>query len=157
MTWMKFLATLLWPFVKEMVLNGKTIVEAFKENKRRVFFAFFVMGCFLANMVLVSRIVAISREHVVLQEKYSALFEASKQNPKHSGLEVKQNKEPPKIAAIAVPSEVDVPDNTPVKPKPSKTSGKKSQQHAADDERFDRLQATFDRIREREQKGGEVQ
>ncbi len=160
MAWINFLLKALWPYVRTMVLKGQTFKEALKNDKKSLFFALLVMFSFAANAYLVARIVAISREHVILQENYNKVMTGSRQNPVHDGKEVKQNKRPTS-ASTSASSEVlspkaaekEVPSETPVTPPAKKQTPKprpSGQGQEAAEERYRSLKQKFEEMRNRE-------
>lgn len=152
MSGVKFLLTLVWPFVRNMVLNGKSIMEALKHNKGRLLFAFLVTGSFILNAIVIGRVVAISREHVLLQHKYDVLLEGSRQNPIHNGMEVTQNKErPPPVVVdpIAANRPVEIEQVKPREPKHQQAAVPKD---ANSEERYNRLRKQFELMREQERR-----
>lgn len=154
MALINFLIKMLWPYVRTMVLKGQTFKEALKNDKKSLFFALLVMLSFAANAYLMTRIVAISREHVILQEKYSKAIAGSRQNQVHDGKEVKQNKRPPPDASVAPEVVKEEPHEAPVvvtvAKKPSKQRKPKTANEEAAEERYRNLQKRFEDIRRRE-------
>jgi uncharacterized membrane protein len=65
--------TLLWPFLKELFLGKKTLREALKTNKGRVFLIMMIIGSVVMNVWLIPNIVRISADYVDLKHKYDAL------------------------------------------------------------------------------------
>lgn len=65
--------TLLWPFLKELFLGKKTLREALKTNKGRVFIILAIIGSVVMNIWLVPNIVRISADYVELKHKYDTL------------------------------------------------------------------------------------
>jgi len=65
--------TLLWPFLKELFLGKKTLREALKTNKGRVFFIGVIIGSFVVNMWAIPTILRMGMEFVDLKHKYEAL------------------------------------------------------------------------------------
>lgn len=69
------LITFLFPFVKEMLLGEKTIREALKTNKMRVFLIGLILLSFFLNMTVIPRMIRISADYVLLDRKYKDLEE----------------------------------------------------------------------------------
>jgi hypothetical protein len=65
--------TLLWPFLKELFLGKKTLREALKTNKGRVFVILGIIGSVILNVWLVPNIVRISADYVDLKHRYDDL------------------------------------------------------------------------------------
>lgn len=65
--------TLLWPFLKELFLGKKTLREALKTNKGRVFVIMAIIGSVVMNIWLVPNIIRISADYVELKHKYETL------------------------------------------------------------------------------------
>jgi hypothetical protein len=65
--------TLLWPFLKELFLGKKTLREALKTNKGRVFVILAVIGSVIMNVWLVPNTMRISLDYVELKHKYDDL------------------------------------------------------------------------------------
>lgn len=65
--------TFMWPFVKEMLLEDKTVIEAFKTNKKKVLLAAVVMLSFAINAFVIPRLITISKNHVILQREHEKL------------------------------------------------------------------------------------
>lgn len=64
--------TLLWPFLKELFLGKKTLGEALKTNKGRVFLIFAIVGSFAMNVWLIPNVIRISADYVELKHRYDA-------------------------------------------------------------------------------------
>lgn len=64
---------LLWPFLKELFLGKKTLREALKTNKGRVFLIVVIIGSVLMNLWLIPNIVRISTDYVELKHRYELL------------------------------------------------------------------------------------
>jgi hypothetical protein len=64
-----------WPFVKEMVLEGKSLANAFRTNKRRAIFSVVIMASFtfnLLNMGADLRFFSILGKYLELEKTYKA-------------------------------------------------------------------------------------
>jgi hypothetical protein len=62
-----------WPFVKEMVLEGKSLGYAFKNNTRRAVFSVVIMASFAFNVVNIGadlRVFSIVGKYVKLDKAY---------------------------------------------------------------------------------------
>ncbi|WP_144106734.1 hypothetical protein [Paraburkholderia sp. BCC1886] len=65
-----------WPFVKEMVLEGKSLREAFRANRRRAIFSIAVMASITFNVLNIwsdIRLVTLLDKYVQLQNAYDHL------------------------------------------------------------------------------------
>jgi hypothetical protein len=136
--------TFLWPFVKELTLGDKTLIEALKTNKKKVFFAALVMLSFAINIFVVPKLVAISNNHVILQREHDALkakCEAPKTSPIKGGTPVHEEVAPSRapVKTVETLPTVTAPKETP-KSKPAPSA-----------ERITRLRSTFDEIRKQEE------
>jgi hypothetical protein len=129
MLFMKIMS-LLWPFIKEVVLGEKTVLETFKTNKKKLFGIALIIASIGLNYFAVSKVIVVSREYITLMKKYKAL-ESSKQSPITNGLEVRQE----------IPS-------APTAPMPDV----KKPELTAEDQRHARLRARLNAIKEREEK-----
>lgn len=67
------LITFIFPFIKEMILGEKTIKEALKTNKMRVFLIGLILLSFFLNMFTIPKLVRISADYVILDRKYKEL------------------------------------------------------------------------------------
>lgn len=94
------LVSLLFPFVRDMILGEASLKYALKTNKLRVLLLFFLMVCFAWTVYSVPRIVGMAADQVKLEHQYQAL---EKQN---------QNKAAKKAATAQEVSPV--PDTQPV-------------------------------------------
>lgn len=65
----------LWPFLKELVLGDKTVREAIRTNKMRVFVLLLIVCSFLVNFNAVPRLWEISASYVKLEKKYDKLLQ----------------------------------------------------------------------------------
>lgn len=74
--------TLLWPFLKELFLGKKTLSEALKTNKGRVFLMAAIIGSVAMNLWLVPNIVRISTDYVELKHKYDDLKTTADDRPR---------------------------------------------------------------------------
>jgi hypothetical protein len=65
-----------WPFVKEMVLEGRSLKHAFQINRRRAIFSIVIMASFLFNILNLGvdgRMVTLLMKYVKLDKTYQAL------------------------------------------------------------------------------------
>lgn len=67
------LLRLLWPFLKEMFLGDKTVMQAIRTNKMRVFLLFMVLGSFAMNLFVLPRTYEISAQYVELERAHKKL------------------------------------------------------------------------------------
>jgi hypothetical protein len=67
------LISLLFPFIKEMVLGEKSLREALKTNKMRVFLVFLIMFSFFCNVFFTPKLIRVSADLVILEKKYKEL------------------------------------------------------------------------------------
>lgn len=144
----------IWPFVKEIVLKGKTVRESLKDNKKGVAFLFYIVlvhyGVFRLFVVSGEK-VTLNNEYVILQKKYEEL-QGSKRNPIHDGVELKQNTDAPKkVAPAQVPvrkEEKNEGNMVIVRSDPPPRRQPKANQN---NERYRRFQETLESIRQREE------
>lgn len=110
------LITFLFPFIKEMVLGEKTIREALRTNKMRVFLIGLILLSFFLNIVLVPKLVRISADYVILDRKYKELEEKYTAFQKSSHPVSAPAHEPEKPPPKKEEKEQPAPDPTPVAP-----------------------------------------
>jgi hypothetical protein len=67
------LVSLLFPFVRDMILGDSSLKYALKTNKLRVLLLFFLMFCFAWTIYSVPRIVEMAAEQVRLEHQYQVL------------------------------------------------------------------------------------
>lgn len=68
-----------WPFLKEMFLGKKTLQEALRDAKGRLAAVAIVIGSILLNYITVPKLVAISKDYVLLRNKHEeAMVELEK-------------------------------------------------------------------------------
>lgn len=138
--------TLLWPFLKELFLGKKTLREALKTNKGRVFVILAIIGSVVMNVWLVPNIIRISADYVDLKHRYETLKKTgtvpTKPEAPKPDSSLATNKGPASDAQVntqvasTVSVDVKSPDSTAA-----------DQQQAG----YDRTLALFNRIHEREQ------
>lgn len=128
MLFLKILS-MLWPFIKEVALGDKTVMETFRTNKMKFVGIAIIVASLGLNYFAVSKIITISRDHIALMKKYKAM-ESSKKSPLTAEVEVKQQ----------------VPTPTPVVPEQPNASV------SHDFARHARLKSHLDAIRAREEK-----
>jgi hypothetical protein len=66
-----------WPFVKEMVLEGRSLKHVFQVNRRRAIFALIIMASFLFNILNFgadARMFSIMSKYVKLQKEYQSVL-----------------------------------------------------------------------------------
>jgi outer membrane biosynthesis protein TonB len=110
----------LFPFIKEMILGEKSIKEALKTNKMRVFLIGLILLSFFLNMFTLPKLVKISADYVILDRKYKELEDKYKGINQSSHPVVKPStvpKETPKQEKPQVEQEV-TQTVTPVQPPP---------------------------------------
>lgn len=73
MSYLKVLGLFL-PFIREMVLGGKSLKEAFKTNKMRVLIAALIVASITINFFGIPKFIAISADYVILNRKYNDLL-----------------------------------------------------------------------------------
>lgn len=117
------LIAFLFPFVKEMILGEKTIREAIRTNKMRVFLIGLILLSFFLNIVFIPKLVKISADYVILDRKYKEMDQHATKLSSHPVIQppVKPERKPhsePKIeppaSFVATPS----PPEQPVTPPP---------------------------------------
>lgn len=112
--------TLLWPFLKELFLGKKTLREALKTNKGRVFIILAIIGSVVMNIWLVPNIVRISADYVELKHKYDTL--KSTDTPASAPIEISnpvhqyETQVHPDKVADALPAAARSPASAPVVP-----------------------------------------
>lgn len=65
-----------WPFVKEMVLEGRSLKHAFQFNRRRAIFSVVIMASFAFNMLNIGvdgRMVSVLVKYVKLEKDHIAM------------------------------------------------------------------------------------
>jgi|SRR6185312_1317547 len=67
------LIAFLFPFIKEMILGEKTVQEAIRTNKVRVFLIGLILLSFFLNIVFIPKLVKISADYVILDRKYKEM------------------------------------------------------------------------------------
>ena len=136
----------IWPFVKELILGDKTMIEAFKTNKKKVMLVAVIMFSFALNIFLVPKLVAISSAHVVLQREHEELqalyLKQEKTSPIKGGKAVAGLEDPPRATA---PQE-----ETPQPVSTSKIAHSSTQ--AQKDARVEAMRKHFDEIRSQEER-----
>lgn len=138
----------LWPFVREMVLGEKTLPEAVKTNKGRVFIIGLIFASFVTNLYIIPKVWSISSDYIELKKTHDALV-AKSQNlaPLAANIppptKVPLVKDTPKDPATNSPPAVPAP-TPPSNPTPP------AQTTAHLNDRFDRWKATMRRLQEYE-------
>jgi hypothetical protein len=126
-----------WPFVKEMVLEGRSLKDVFQVNRRRAIFALIIMASFLFNILNFgadARMISIMSKYVKLQKQYQSVLT---DNTHLKGLMVDNGCPMPAAAATAVSAPAPV---TPVAPVVS---------DANSNDEYSRLQDTFTNLNRR--------
>lgn len=133
------LITFLFPFIKEMILGEKTIKEALKTNKMRVFLIGLILLSFFLNMFTIPKLVKISADYVILDRKYKELDERFKGLNQSAHPVAKPATEPEKKKEEPIPHETEPqypvyePDRPPPEDQPvpaaAPTDQKRQQQH----------------------------
>lgn len=86
--WVLKVLAFLWPFLKELVLGKKTVKQAIKTNKWKVFLLCLISTSFVVNLLAVPRLLAIANDYVKLNKKYEMQVDLiSKSNKKIIELE----------------------------------------------------------------------
>lgn len=135
---------LLWPFLKEMLLDDKTIPEAMSKNKLRLIVVFFIIGSVILNFFTVPRLVHISAEFVALKKKYEST------PPVTANLAiVKKPVAVPPPRPAPVPTQPVLQSHPPVKRHRRRT---KRQRPIADTSLYYRVEASFERIKHKEER-----
>jgi hypothetical protein len=133
--------TLLWPFIKEMAFGRKTVREAVQTNKLKTSILLVLIVSVLLNVFSFSKIVAISRQYIMLDKKYKAAEGAQKTLPSAKSTE-------PKLIPVP-PASSDTPSvERTVSNKPRIVVDVKKQEAI---ERYNRLKANLDAIKKRQE------
>lgn len=115
------LVSLLFPFVRDMILGESSLKYAFKTNKLRVLLLFFLMFCFAWTAYSIPRIVEMAAEQVKLEHRYQDLVE--KKPAIHVGHSAPAAQATPPPHAPASESLVEVPTPVPAPaPEPAVTA-----------------------------------
>lgn len=140
------LLTYIWPFVKELMLGDKTLVEAFKTNKKKVFMTVIIMLSFAINIFIIPKLLTISGQHVILQREHEKLraqhLEMKDTSPIKGGKTVAAVEDPPLQEAVEEETQVPVSISKPAR------KGKVSQP----DDRVVKMREHFDAIRRQEER-----
>jgi len=138
----------LWPFVREMVLGEKTLPEAVKTNKGRVFIIGLIFVSFVTNLYIVPKVWSISSDYIDLKKTHEALL-AKSQNPAPVAVKPTPTVKPP--TARDSPKDL-VANSTPATPAPTPPTNPTppAQTSAHLNDRFDRWKATMRRLQEYE-------
>jgi hypothetical protein len=150
--WILKILAFLWPFIKEMVLGDKTLREALKDNKKKVLLALMILASIGLNFFTISRLVIISKDHVVLQKKYVAATETLSE----LSLKINENK-----TKVVLPKQVSLPNNT-SNENPKSENNKiitiepknKTKVDKSNLDRYARMKDNFDKMKAREEKEG---
>jgi hypothetical protein len=98
------LIALLFPFVKEMILGEKTIREAIRTNKMRVFLIGLILLSFFLNLVVIPKLVKISADYVMLDRRYKDLEQKSSSSITHPNPRAQPEKKPSVTARSEPPT-----------------------------------------------------
>lgn len=71
----------LWPFLKEMFLGDKTLTQAVKQRKGRVFIIAVIFASICLNFFAIPRLVEISHDYIELKKKYAEAKPVSEVKP----------------------------------------------------------------------------
>lgn len=136
----------IWPFVKELMLGDKTIIEAFKDNKKKVFMTAVIMLSFAINIFVIPKLLAISSQHVILQREHEQLqaqfLELKNTSPIKGGKTVAVLEDPPRQPVQQEETPAHVSTSKPAHPSTS----------AQTDDRIKAMRKHFDDLRHLEEK-----
>ncbi|SAK59193.1 hypothetical protein AWB81_01806 [Caballeronia arationis] len=116
-----------WPFVKEMVLDGKSLAYAFRNSKRRAIFSIVIMASFTLNLVNLSadvRLLSILAKYLEVEKEYKT----SRAEVIRLKARVERDCLPPEPAAASLPAASATPPEPP---------------HAAPPDSYQALKSTF--------------
>ena len=63
----------LWPFLREMILEKKTLGEALKTNKKKVLLIFVILASLGMNLFFIPKLVQISEDFIKLRQQNTLL------------------------------------------------------------------------------------
>ena len=106
--------SMIFPFIREMILGDKTLLEAIKTNKLKVLLLAAIMASFFLNVTMIPKLIEISNRYVRLHDRYE-LIEKERDNLKQN----LQNKD--KELAHCTPDSA-LPTPPPTAPEPPATS-----------------------------------
>ena len=139
----------LWPFIREMVLGEKTLKQAVKTNKGRVFIIGVIFASFVTNFYIIPKVWSISSDYLELKKNYEILL--GRVGPAGIPLAGPVANVPP-IPDAKPPEPPDTKTTTPATPAPSapSTPTPAAQTTAQLHDRYDRWKESFKRLREYE-------
>jgi hypothetical protein len=156
--WIIKVLTLLWPFIKDMVLGDKTLAEAIKDNKKKVMLALMILFSLGLNFFLVSRLIIVSQNYVTLEKDVRLYKEGSIINTPSAGkpsIKLPTKKIVEEALANTVPTDDTTSSTTPVeKPTVNITKVKPTKKPAtvkSNNSRYAKMKEDFDKIQAREQ------
>jgi hypothetical protein len=127
------LVSLLFPFVRDMLLGESSLTYALKTNKRRVLLLFLLMFCFGWTVYSIPRLVEMATEQVRLEHKVEDLTahpESSSDN--HADIPIAQSQPIATVVEQSAPAQPTDPDQSspapPVTAIPNSTDFKTRQQ-----------------------------
>lgn len=91
----------IWPFMKGIFLGKKTWLEAFRDNKKKVFLLFVCLFSFSLNFIMVPRATHLAIEYIALEKRYLELqknYDALNGSKKTTIADSKEVKLPEKTA-----------------------------------------------------------
>jgi hypothetical protein len=75
------LVAFIFPFIREMILGEKSLREAVKTNKMRVFVIFLIMLSIFMNFFFLPKLVRVSADYVMLEHQYQTLEQQHPSTP----------------------------------------------------------------------------
>lgn len=136
----------IWPFVKELMLGDKTVMEAFKTNKKKVIMTALIMLSFAVNIFIIPKLITISGQHVMLQREHEKLqaqhLELKNTSPIKGGKTVAAVEDPPRH----------VTEEEETKPPVSVSNVVKKGKVSQPDDRVAKMREHFDAIRRQEER-----
>ncbi len=133
----------LWPFIREMVLGEKTLKQAVKTNKGRVFIIGVIFASFVTNFYIIPKVWSISSDYIELKKNYDALVMRVGPGPVDTVV-IK-----PPTVQVPDPVTVKKPPATPAPTAPSNPTPA-AQTTAQLHDRYDKWKESFKRLREYE-------
>lgn len=77
MTGLKFIS-MIFPFIRELILGEKTLAQAVKTNKFKVLLIVLIMGSFALNFWITPKVISITDRYVTLRDRYVNLEQENK-------------------------------------------------------------------------------
>lgn len=102
-----------WPFVKEMVLEGRSLKHAFQFNRRRAVFSVVIMASFAMNILNIgvdSRMFSVLMKYVKLEKEHVATV--AELNRLKASMVSSNCPVPTPVVEASAPQVVMVPDST---------------------------------------------